>query len=305
MRKLLSIFGLLFAGCAFAANSPVPVTKTDGILNGNLTVGNGSTLQASGSGSIIATAVVSGTAVTSIPDGSTNGVTWTITNRTSIPVFNFSLGAIVPTSVAASGAVSGSTGTFSVVIAGDGTSAAPSIVTTNNPTTGFYYHSGSHLGFASNGTAAANFARDTPTGGLNITALGTDRGITLQPSGTGSVVIQGPLASVGAVSGPTGAFDALTAGVTVTSDAGGLKHKRVTTGSIGPGSSLVVTVTWGTTFADANYTVSASVLDTTTAAAALRVVHIESVSAAAVTVRVENTAAGAHTGTVNVIAMHD
>lgn len=37
--------------------------------------------------------------VTSIPDGSTNGVIWTVTSRTTTPTFTFSLGAITPTTV--------------------------------------------------------------------------------------------------------------------------------------------------------------------------------------------------------------
>lgn len=88
-------------------------------------------------------------------------------------------------------------------------------------------------------------------------------------------------------------------------DAGGLKHSRISTGSISAGSSALVTVTWGTAFADANYTVVCSVLDTTAASLALSVVHIESQSASAITVRVQNTSAGALTGTLHVIAIHD
>lgn len=41
-----------------------------------------------------------GGTVTSIPDGSTNGVTWTVATRTTTPTFTFSLGAITPTSIA-------------------------------------------------------------------------------------------------------------------------------------------------------------------------------------------------------------
>jgi hypothetical protein len=83
------------------------------------------------------------------------------------------------------------------------------------------------------------------------------------------------------------------------------KAERVTTGSIAAGASALVTLTWAVAFADANYTAVASVLDATAAAASLRVVHVESVTAAAVGVRVENTSAGALTGTVQVIGMHD
>lgn len=85
----------------------------------------------------------------------------------------------------------------------------------------------------------------------------------------------------------------------------GFKHARVTTGSIGAASTALVTVTWTTAFSDANYTVSANVEDTTTSSLSLSVVHVETKSASAVTVRVLNNAAGALTGTLHVIGVHD
>lgn len=88
-------------------------------------------------------------------------------------------------------------------------------------------------------------------------------------------------------------------------DGSGIKHARVTTGSVGAGSTVLVTVTWTTAFADANYTVQASVLDSTTSSLALSVVHIESITASAVTVRVLNNAVGAITGTLHLTAIHD
>lgn len=85
----------------------------------------------------------------------------------------------------------------------------------------------------------------------------------------------------------------------------GLSGGRITTGSIGAGASALVTYTWTTPFKDTNYTVTASVLNATAAAASLRVVHIETISATAVAVRVENTSAGALTGTLHLVALHD
>lgn len=85
----------------------------------------------------------------------------------------------------------------------------------------------------------------------------------------------------------------------------GLKHQRVTTGSIGATASSVVTLTWTSAFADANYTVNCDVEDTTAAVLSLSVVHVESKVAASVGVRVSNTSADAITGTLNCIAMHD
>lgn len=91
----------------------------------------------------------------------------------------------------------------------------------------------------------------------------------------------------------------------VFNDGGGIKHARVTTGSVATLSSALVTITWTTAFADANYTVTADVLETTTSNVSMSVVHIESVTASAVTVRVYNASAGSLTGTVQVIAIHD
>lgn len=84
-----------------------------------------------------------------------------------------------------------------------------------------------------------------------------------------------------------------------------LQSERVSTGSIPSGGSAVVTVTWATAFADANYTAVASVLNTTAAVLSLAVVHIESQIAASISVRVQNTSGGALTGTVEAIAFHD
>lgn len=86
---------------------------------------------------------------------------------------------------------------------------------------------------------------------------------------------------------------------------GGMKHQRVTTGSIGAGSTALVTLTWTTTFSDSNYTAVASVVEATTSSLSLSVVHIESVSASAVAVRIINNAVGSLTGELQVIAMHD
>lgn len=85
----------------------------------------------------------------------------------------------------------------------------------------------------------------------------------------------------------------------------GLRQGRITTGSIGAGASALVTHTWATAYKDTNYTVTASVLNSTAAAASLRVVHIETISATQVAVRVENTSAGALTGTLHLIGLHD
>lgn len=85
----------------------------------------------------------------------------------------------------------------------------------------------------------------------------------------------------------------------------GIKHQRITTGSILAETTALVTITWAVAFADANYTVDASVIDSTSSSLSLSVVHIESKSASAVTVRVLNNALGSLTGEVQAIAIHD
>jgi hypothetical protein len=97
----------------------------------------------------------------------------------------------------------------------------------------------------------------------------------------------------------------LTVGGGMTPDAGGFKHARITTGSIGAGSTAPITNTWVTAFADANYTVSASVVDSTASSLSLSVVHIDSVTTTNVVVRVLNNAVGSLTGVLHLIAIHD
>ena len=88
-------------------------------------------------------------------------------------------------------------------------------------------------------------------------------------------------------------------------DAGGMKHQRVTTGSIGATTDVAVTVTWGTAFADTSYTVFAEVVDSTTSSLSLKVIHVDSISASAVVVRVRNDSAGSLTGTLHCVGIHD
>jgi hypothetical protein len=87
----------------------------------------------------------------------------------------------------------------------------------------------------------------------------------------------------------------------------GIKHGRVTTGSIALSSSAAVTLTWGgSAFADTSYTVTCSVVEATASASTLRVHHVESITTTTAVVRVVNDdSGGAHTGTLHCIAMHD
>lgn len=91
----------------------------------------------------------------------------------------------------------------------------------------------------------------------------------------------------------------------IANNGSGVKHSRVTTGSVAASSSVDVTVTWGTAFADANYSVNATVLEGN-AGNTLVVGKLVSQAASNCVVRVfNNDPANARTGTLTVIAIHD
>jgi hypothetical protein len=81
----------------------------------------------------------------------------------------------------------------------------------------------------------------------------------------------------------------------------GLKHQLLAIAPIAAGTTALLTLTWSTPFADANYTVTASVISN--ASPALTVTHIQSISATNVLVRVRNDAASTIGGTLHVIAL--
>jgi hypothetical protein len=92
----------------------------------------------------------------------------------------------------------------------------------------------------------------------------------------------------------------------VAADGDGLKHGRITTGSIASSTSSAVALTWATAFADANYTASCDVVEGDADTATLQIDHIRVVDATALTVIVENEdAVSAKTGTLHCIALHD
>lgn len=95
-------------------------------------------------------------------------------------------------------------------------------------------------------------------------------------------------------------------GTGIGGDGGGLKHARITTGSIGT-SGGSVTHTWATAFADTNYTVWPSVEDSTAQSETdgLRVAKVRSKAATQVIVDIDNLGAGAITGTLHLLAVHD
>ncbi len=116
--------------------------------------------------------------VTSIPDGTTNGVTWTVATRTSTPTFTFSLGAITPSSI-------------NVTSAGSG--ASPGIFFASDTTTGFYRNAANSIAFSSSGTAMALFTgtgiqapigQTTPQAG-SFTTLAASTPLGVASGGTG------------------------------------------------------------------------------------------------------------------------
>lgn len=97
----------------------------------------------------------------------------------------------------------------------------------------------------------------------------------------------------------------LSPNVGVYTNALGFKHARVTTGSITAGATVAITNTWVTAFTDSNYTVSASVVDSTASSLSLSVVHVDSITTTNVVVRILNNAIGSLSGMVHLIAIHD
>jgi hypothetical protein len=86
-------------------------------------------------------------------------------------------------------------------------------------------------------------------------------------------------------------------------DGSGLKHQTVSTGSVGPGGTVQRTLTWQTTFSDANYQAICSVADNS---GFLQVVDTSVPTPSQVIAGVKNNdAASAHTGSVVCFAIHD
>jgi hypothetical protein len=131
------------------------------------------------------------------------------------------------------------------------------------------------------GNAATNNIKLTGTATAARTATLPDKSITV--AGTASETFTSPTVNTSVLQGS------------------GLKHQRVTTGAIGATSSVDVTLTWTSAFADANYTPVVSVVEST----GILTATIKSFSASAVVVTVKNTSAGSLTGTLLAQAMHD
>jgi hypothetical protein len=145
----------------------------------------------------------------------------------------------------------------------------------------------------------------------DINAIGSGSNITIQltPKGTGSVTVtSGADLNVTGntyITGTTNLTGRTTVGTGMAPDGTGLKHARSSTGVILPGNSATITVTWSTSFANANYTVASSLLGNSNPG--LRILQLQNQVAASVDVVVYNDASvGLGTsGTIHLIAIHD
>jgi hypothetical protein len=163
-----------------------------------------------------------------------------------------------------------------------------------------------------NGTNYINITTSTEDGYIEWHILKTDttHELTAYTNGVGTNTFPDHGAGSSAYIPPTrnATGDEIANGLSASSSVlqgGGLKHQRVTTGSLTAGTFTNVTLTWKAAFADANYTPVCSVTDATSAAVGLSIDHIQLVTAASVIAVVKNGAAGALTDTLNCTALHD
>lgn len=164
------------------------------------------------------------------------------------------------------------------------TQAAPTGVLSQNNVSGGTGISVTPSGGASGGVVVTNMGVTSVIAGTGIGVSSAAGDVTITNDGVVSLTAQGLSATIGAITGGTVA-------------------QRVTTGSIALSTTTPVTLTWGTAFADANYTVVASVVD---ASGFLEVAQIVSFSMTQVVVNIRNAdSGGAHTGTLCLIALHD
>ena len=100
-------------------------------------------------------------------------------------------------------------------------------------------------------------------------------------------------------------IDLTTAETTHSTFAARIQAFRGTTGSIDAGARADVAVSFPVGLADTNVTVTATVLSTAAAGLGLVAERITSISNSAVNVQVYNASAGALTGTLHLISVHD
>jgi hypothetical protein len=94
----------------------------------------------------------------------------------------------------------------------------------------------------------------------------------------------------------------LEVGSGVAANGGGLKHGRQVTGNIVSGGAALLGVSWGTSFADTNYTATVSIVD---GGAGLQILRIATKTVTQVTMVVTNAAGVTLQGEIQAIAIHD
>lgn len=91
----------------------------------------------------------------------------------------------------------------------------------------------------------------------------------------------------------------------VSNNGSGFKHQAVPISFIAPRASSLVTLTWSIPFADSSYDPQCSVVDSTAAAAGLRILHIQSFTPGTVQVWIMNDdSQQPHVGSLHCVAVH-
>ncbi len=169
----------------------------NGTTIGNISAGSGITIIG---GVISSTASGTGT-VTTIPDGNTNGVSWSVATRTTTPTFTFTLGAITPSSVNGNTVTTG-TGTLTL--------GASKTLTASNTLT-LTGTDGSSVNFGTGGTVLYS-------GGSYVASITGTANQVIASGSTGAVTLSTPQ-NIGTTNSPT--FGGLTLNGTLTSSASG------------------------------------------------------------------------------------
>lgn len=137
-----------------------------------------------------------------------------------------------------------------------GTTAAPVWSYLGDPDTGFYNISANTIAIVCQGTDCASFMRDSASGGLDITALGTNQNVLLQASGTGAVVLNTKASLTAKIT----TYNAInTAGWGVPAIYGSGR-------SVAQNAAVASVAAYTLTAADATFEISANVLVTTATA---------------------------------------
>ena len=256
----------------------IPQFTTAGVLTNNssgnitrLALGSNGQVLTVTSGAAAWTTPTTGT-VTSVSVSTANGISGTVANSTTIPAITLSLAAITPTSIAASGTISGSnlsgtnTGDQTITLTGDvtgsGTGSFATTLASTAVTAGSYTYTSltvdakGRLTAASSGTPVTSF--NTRTGAITLTSGDVTTALGFTP-GTGTVTA----VSVASANGFTGSSSGgATPALTLTTSVTGVIK--------GNGTSLSA-ATAGTDYSAGTSALGTGILKTTTGTGALSV----------------------------------